>query len=135
MLRLSKKTEYALMAVRYIAMKGNCYCITAKEISETYDIPFELLSKILQKLGKFNIVKSYQGVKGGYSLMRNPNEITLIEIMAAIDPNYNITKCMNKDSNGKECSHTDCCSIRNPLQKIQQEIDKIFRNTTIVQLI
>lgn len=135
MLRLSKKTEYALMAVKYIALKGDCGCTTAKEISESYDIPYELLSKVLQKLSKLNIVKSFQGVKGGYSLVKSPEKITLIDIIAAVEPNYSITKCMKEDANTSECMHINCCAIRDPLIKVQREIDEVFRNTTITQII
>ncbi len=135
MLKLSKKTEYALMAVKYIALKPDCSCITAKEISENYKIPYELLAKILQKLSKNEIVASYQGVKGGYSLIKIPEEITLIDIINAIEPDYKITECMNEQKAQKECMHLNCCMIKDPLMKVQIEIDKVFRAMTIKHLL
>ncbi len=136
MLKLSKKAEYALMAVKYIAAKQSGSCVTAKEVSEAYTIPYDLLSKVLQQLVKFDIIRSYQGVKGGYSLTRNPEEINLIDVISAIDQDYRITECMNGSyGKDKECSLISCCSIRDPLIKIQREIDKIFKETTILQII
>lgn len=136
MLKLSKKAEYALMAVKYIASNESDVCVTAKEVSEAYTIPHELLAKVLQKLVKFNIINSFQGVKGGYSLSRNPDEINLMEVIMAIDPDYRITECMNGNikSTG-ECSHINCCAIRDPLIKIQMGIDKLFKETSIRQII
>ena len=102
MLKLSKKTEYALLAVKYMAINNACNCITAKEISNGYDIPYEILSKILQKLTKKNIIVSYQGVKGGYSLVRNASDITLSDVISAIE-RIQITNCMKENGSKKDC--------------------------------
>lgn len=134
MLKLSKKTEYALLAVKYIALKPDCNCITAKEISKNYDIPYDLLAKILQKLCRKNIVISYQGVKGGYSLARDAKDITLKDVISAIEK-IQITNCMVENGSSKECARFDCCQIRNPLAKVQMEIDKVFNGTTISQIL
>ena len=124
------------MAVKYIALKETEACVTAKEVSDAYTIPRELLSKVLQKLVKFNIIRSYQGVKGGYSLTRKPDEINLMDVITAVDPNYRITECMNGSINkAEQCSHLNCCAIRDPLIKIQMGIDKLFKETTIGQII
>ncbi len=135
MLKLSKKTEYALMAVRYLAIHSNGRQITAKEISGKVDIPYELLAKVLQTLNKKRIVQSVQGIKGGYTLMRDPSLIPLIEIIKAIEPNYQITDCLKDNGSKKDCARIDCCTIRNPLSKVQNEIDKVFKETTIKQII
>jgi len=135
MLKLSKRTEYALMAVKYIARKKENNCITAKEISEGYNIPYGLLSKILQLLTKSNIVQSFQGTKGGYTLTRSPGSMTLIDIIRAVEPDYQITDCMSPKSSEKDCNHFNCCMIREPLIKVQREIDRVFRSTTIEMIL
>jgi len=134
MLRLSKKVEYALMAVKYIAAKPDGISVTAKEISEEYNISYELLSKVLQRLSKFNIIKSFQGIKGGYALSKSPKDISIIDIISAIEINYKITDCMNQNHSSTECEHLNNCCIRNPLLKLQKEIDKLFDSTTIYQI-
>jgi Rrf2 family protein len=134
MLKLSKKTEYALMAVKYIALKPENSCVTAKEISTGYNIPYELLAKILQKLTKKNIIISYQGIRGGYSLLKNADNITLKEVISAVE-RVQITNCMKENGSKKDCARFDCCQIRNPLSKVQLEIEKIFNQTTISQIL
>ena len=135
MLKLSKKSEYALMAVRYLAINSSGNYSTARDISQFYDIPYELVAKVLQQLVKKNIISSYQGVRGGYSLARTPDQISLMEIISAIEENYQITNCMNENSSQSDCSHFDCCMIRDPLIKVQREIDKVFQNMKVNQLL
>lgn len=123
------------MAVKYIALNQNGSCITAKEISEKYDISYELLSKVLQRLNQHNIVSSFQGAKGGYVLNKSPFELTLIDIIAAIENDYKIIDCMNSTGTNDDCKHIECCMIRDPLMKVQKEIEKIFKQTTISQIL
>ena len=98
MFKLSKKSEYALMAVRFLAINSNGKYSTARDISQYYDIPHELVAKVLQQLAKKDLISSYQGVRGGYSLARRPENISLKEIISAIEDNYKITSCMNENS-------------------------------------
>ena len=135
MLKLSKKSEYALMAVRYLAINSNGNYSTARDISQYYDIPYELVAKVLQQLVKKSIISSYQGVRGGYSLAKTPDKISLMEIISAIEDNYQITNCMNEKSSQNDCSHFDCCMIRDPLIKVQREIDKVFQNMKVNQIL
>lgn len=134
MLKLSKKSEYALMAVRYLAVNSNGQYSTARDISKHYDIPHELVAKVLQQLVKKNIISSYQGVRGGYSLVRSPEQISLMDIISAIEDNHHITNCMIENSSQNDCTHIDCCMIRDPLIKVQREIDKVFQNMKINQI-
>lgn len=135
MLKLSKKSEYALMAARYMAIKNHGSAVTAKEIAENYKISFELVAKVLQNLVKNNIAISYQGVKGGYTLKNNPFEISLIDLIKAVEPDYQITECLSTDSSKEECSYLDCCKIRDPLVEVQKKIDKVFYETKLAHII
>jgi Rrf2 family protein len=135
MLRLSKKSEYALMAVKYIALQQEKNCVTAREIALNYNLPYELVSKVLQQLARFNVVNSVQGAKGGYRLSKIASDISLIEVISAVEPNYQITNCMRENSSREDCEHFNCCKIRNPLIKIQNEIDKLFRSMTVTEFI
>ncbi len=135
MLKLSKKSEYALMAAKYMALKNHGSFVTAKEISESYKISYELVSKVLQSLTKSEIAISYQGSKGGYSLRKNPIEISLIELIQAVEPDFKITDCLNNEADKNSCSIIDCCKIRDPLIEVQKKIDKVFIETKLSQII
>jgi len=135
MLKLSKKSEYALMAARYMAIKNHGSAVTAKEIADSYKISFELVSKVLQNLAKNNIAISYQGVKGGYTLKKNPLEISLIDLIQAVEPSYQITDCLRTESIKNDCSYSDCCKLKDPLSEVQKKIDKAFYETKLAHII
>lgn len=133
MLKLSKKVEYGLIAIKHIAMEKSGEALTAKEISKKYDIPYELLSKILQKLAREKIIVSYQGSKGGYTLSMKPEELKVSTVIEAIEGPQYITDCLS--GNDCDCNKIDCCTIRNPLEKVQSNINEIFNKLTLSEII
>lgn len=135
MFKLSKKAEYALMAARYMVLNNHGQYVTAKEISESYNISYELVAKVLQRLAKKQIINSFQGSKGGYNLSKNPDEISLIELISAVDSDLKITSCFKEKNNTADCEHLDCCKIRAPLSIIQQKVDKVFYETKLAHII
>jgi len=135
MLKLSKKSEYALMAARYMAIKNHGSAVTAKEIAENYSISYELVAKVLQRLAKCDIAISFQGVKGGYSLKKNPIEISLFDLIKAVEPSYQITECLRVENVKDDCTYLDCCKIRDPLIEVQKKIDKVFNDTKLAHIV
>ena len=129
MIRISKKVEYALMALKFISKSGE-KLVTAREISDKTNIPYDLLSKILQKLKSENILASNQGTYGGYSLNKKPEEIPLLYVMNVLDGETAITECMNENPN-TECCHNDSCTIKSPIIQLQKEFEDLFRNKKI----
>src|SRR2546428_3986980 len=77
MLRFTKRADYGLMAIHYIAVHDDVGAVSAKRIAEEFGIPPELLAKILQRLAKRRLIVSPNGPKGGYLLSRHPNNITV----------------------------------------------------------
>ena len=135
MLKLSKRTEYAIMAARHLALNNSGHCSTAKEIAENYNIPYQLVAKVLQNFARTEIVSSTQGAKGGYVLNKLPEEISLTDIISAVEMKYQITECMQEDANENNGSHIDCCKIRDPLIEIQKKIDNLFAQTSLKQIL
>ena len=90
MLRFTKRADYGLMAIHYIAMHDGLGAISAKRIAEESGIPQELLAKILQRLAKQRLIVSQNGPKGGYVLTRRPAEISVGEVIRALEGPINI---------------------------------------------
>ncbi len=129
MLKLSKKTDYALMAIQYMASKGTDRVVNTKEIAEEYKIPVELLAKVLQKLGKKGLIASHNGPKGGYVLAKTPESISVLSIIQAIEGHIGITECYhNEDSH---CMQMPRCNIRNPIRNIQNSIYGLLESMSI----
>ena len=119
MLRLSKKADYALMAMKHLAMRPDAASASAREIAEQYDIPIELMAKVLQRLARRGLLTSHQGTRGGYRLGRPSSAISVADIIQAIDGPLTVTACSTEAEN---CGQYAKCSVRDPLWRIKDRI-------------
>ncbi|HEY8551217.1 MAG TPA: Rrf2 family transcriptional regulator [Vicinamibacterales bacterium] len=119
MLRLSKKTDYALMAMKHLALQGEREASSAREIAEQYDIPVELMAKILQRLARRGLLASHQGTRGGYRLARTPTSISVADVIQAVDGPLTVTACSVHDT---ACGQYSKCNVRDPLWRIKDRI-------------
>ena len=131
MLRLSKKADYALMAVRHLALKSGPSSASAREIAEQYDIPIELMAKVLQRLVRAGLLISTQGTRGGYTLSRPPVAISVADVIQAIDGPVAITACSSEKN---DCEQYSKCSIRAPLWQIRERIAATLGTVTIAEM-
>src|SRR5215467_7330564 len=129
MLKLTKKADYGLMAMKHLAEHaGSC---SAKDVADAYGIPQEALAKILQRLVKAKLLQSQHGTNGGYTLARDPSTISAFEVIRAIDGPLFITSCITVRG---ECDQTPRCTIREPLRKVNQSIEDVLRRITISEM-
>ncbi len=134
MLKLSKKVEYGLIAIRHIAAADPDRITTAKEIADRYKIPYELLAKVMQKLAKRRLIVSHQGVYGGYTLAKGAGEMSISSIINAIEGHLPaLTQCIAESPDS--CSIYDNCTIKNPLGKIQMNIDSVFKTMKLSEIV
>lgn len=134
MVRLSKKVEYGLIAIRHIATCSNGCVVTAREIADIYNISYDLLAKVLQKLARAGLIVSHQGVRGGYTLLRNPSELPVSTIIHAIEGTAPvIAQCLSEGP--LSCGVFDVCTIKSPLQKVQANIEKAFSSMTLAEIV
>lgn len=131
MLRLSKKADYALMAMKHLAVRQDAASCSAREISESYEIPLELLAKVLQQLAKSKLLVSVQGTRGGYRLGRPPATIPVADVIQAVDGPLTVTACADDDHN---CDQYSKCSIRDPLWKIRGRILEALTTVSVADL-
>lgn len=135
MLKISKKADYALMALQHIASVqfGDITpgrVVNTKEIAEEYNIPLELLAKVLQTLAKHGMIESHNGPKGGYVLARGARQITIAQILETIEGPLGITDCSH-EKEGELCLQLEHCTIRTPLLKVQDSIYQLLNNMTL----
>jgi len=94
MLKLTKKADYALMAMKHLAEHADEGACSAKDVADSYDIPLEALAKILQRLVKAGLLHSQHGMNGGYTLAREGRTISAFEVIQAIEGPLFITSCV-----------------------------------------
>jgi FeS assembly SUF system regulator len=129
MLKLTKKADYGLIALRHLAATGRS--VSAKDIADTYRIPLPMLSKILQNLAKAGLLDSEQGTHGGYKLARNSHEITALEVIRTIDGPIILTHCFTEHA---ECDQSDLCPVREPLRKVHEGILRLLSSISIADM-
>jgi Rrf2 family protein len=130
MLRFTKRADYGLMAVHYIAVHEPHGSVSAKRIAEEFRIPRELLAKILQRLAKEGLIISHNGPKGGYALARHPNEISVGQVVRALEGPLTVFTCYEDES----CPQMERCNIRRPVQKIQTAISYMLDTMSLAEL-
>jgi Rrf2 family protein len=101
MLRLSKKADYALMGMKHLALRGEGASSSAREIAEQYDIPVELMAKVLQRLARRGLLVSHQGTRGGYTLARPAGVISVADIIQAVDGPVTMTACSTRSGGSR----------------------------------
>ena len=131
MLRLSKKADYALIALRHLAANSDRSAVSARELAESYDIPAELLAKVLQKLVHARLLESHQGTRGGYVLSRPAGSISVAEAIQAIDGPLLVTACSVDDHS---CDQFSKCNVRDPLWRIKDRIISALASTSVAEL-
>jgi len=134
MFRISKKVEYALIALIDLANAKMVEPVTAKSLAHTYNLPQELLCKVMQKLTKQNILHSVQGVKGGYSLYVDPKDVSLKQVIEVLEGPISIIACNHNDGEKCSCDVQGNCTIKSPLEIIQMELIEYFENISIDDL-
>jgi Rrf2 family protein len=132
MLRLSKKADYALIAMKHLALRGARGASSAREIAGLYDIPIELLAKILQRLVRRGLLASHQGTRGGYELARLPAQISVADVIQAIDGPVAVTACSSSDDGA--CEQFAKCNVRDPLWRVRERILAALGECTVAEL-
>jgi len=131
MLRLTKKADYGLMALKYLAEQADGSAHSAKDIAEAYHIPPQLLAKILQTLARAGLLVSHAGTNGGYALSRNAKDISAFEVIRAIDGPLFITSCITIHGS---CDLAGHCTIKEPLRKVNDSIKELLSGISISDL-
>ncbi len=132
MIRFSRRTDYGFMAIRHLALQpAGSYCC-AREIARKHGIPQALTAKLLQRLARRGLIASHHGTKGGYQIARPASQITLREVVEAIEGPCGLTDCLT--SNHDNCPHQGTCTVQEPLSFVHQQIAAILEGTTLESL-
>ena len=119
------------MAMKHLAVHSDGASASAREIAEAYDIPLELMAKVLQRLARSGLVLSLQGTRGGYRLARSTRQISVADIIQAIDGPLTVTACSTESEN---CGQYAKCSVRDPLWKIKDRIISALSDCTLQEI-
>ena len=136
MLKLTKKADYGLIALRHLASISSATAsksatASTKDIADAYHLPVPLLAKVLQQLTRAGILQSAAGTNGGYKLARDARRITALEVVRAIDGPVILTHCFTEHGT---CDQSENCTVREPLRRVHEAILELLDRFTITDL-
>ena len=128
MLKITKKTEYALIALSHIA--SNDALVRSIDISEKYSIPKELMAKTLQLMAKVGYIKAIKGPNGGYQSNINLDDISLKKFIESIEGPLGLIDCQISE----ECTQIDFCNIKKPIKRINDNLLNFLDNISLIEI-
>ena len=130
-MQITRETDYAIRCVYYLAGR-RAEVIMTGDIAKSTIIPKSFLAKILQRLEKAKLVKSYRGVKGGFRLAKKPREINLFDVIKAIEGPIALNRCT---SSKKRCASNNTCSVHPVWFELRQMVEKRLKKSDFASLI
>lgn len=131
-MKLSTKGRYGLQAMVDLGVYSKDKCVSLKSIADRLSISENYLEQLMALLRKNNLVISVRGAQGGYKLAKAPNEMTIGEILRALEGSLAPTECTGNEHT--VCHHNDKCVTRAVWEKIRDSINEVVDNITLDQL-
>ncbi len=133
-MNITKEADYAVRVIYHLSLADKDEIISASTISESQKIPSQFLLKILRKLRKADLIKSFMGVNGGYQLNRNPSEINLKDVIESIDGPIYLNRCLY---NPEECNKraTEFCPMHSYLSEVENNLLNDLQDITFDKIV
>jgi Rrf2 family nitric oxide-sensitive transcriptional repressor len=125
------RTDYGLIALKHIASLPTGDLANAREIAARFNLPPNLLAKILQNLSQSGIIEAHKGSGGGYRMARKPDDITLAQIFESIEGPVHMVMCTSNDGC---CSIEDRCTVKNGLTNLERRFYQFFDTVTLADV-
>ena len=130
-MQITRQADYAVRAVLYLANLGTSECAATSTVAEEQRIPPSFLAKIISQLSIAGLLHTSRGARGGVTLAREPQDISLLEVIEAIDGPIQLNECVGNDS---LCSFDDDCPLRPVWSEAQNELVSRLKKTNFAQL-
>ncbi len=132
--RINRKLEYALIALKHMLQKSPGELCSAKEICNSYRTPFDATSRAMQKMAQQGLLKSEQGIYGGYKIYKDLKKVSLIELMNIVNGPMEIAKCIDESSK-TSCDLIEECNIWSPIHFLNSELIEFYSKYNLHQLL
>ena len=135
MLKISRFTDYGLLATVYLARKQG-EVVSAREVAEFYHLPLPMVTKVLKTLHQGGVVESRRGVGGGYTFAGNAETVTLGQLLDLLEGPWDLVECETLDDRGDAlCSIRGACPSRRFMFGINRAIKSAFDQITLADLV
>lgn len=131
-MRLTRAGEYAVRCVLYLARQGKGVLVSRQEVATRADVPTHFLAKIAQQLARSGIIAITQGAAGGYRLLHEPQEITLLAVIEAIIGEISLNDCVARP---ESCASSPICTVHRVWNRAAAQLRETLRETTFADLL
>ena len=129
---MPKQVEYALMALADMQAANPGQLFSARELCARHHVPFDVMSKTMQRLGRAGILRSVQGVQGGYQIIKDLSKISLLDLMEAVLGGVATVNCLKK---GVSCPLAETCNVSGPMRVLDARLRKLYADILVGELI
>lgn len=133
--KINRKVEYALIGLKHMRAKAPGELTSVKEISLLYGCPFEVTSRVMQRLAQKGLLRSEQGAHGGYQITRDLNRVSFYELTEMILGPVAVAKCMHEEEGESPCEIRGTCNIVSPLQTLNRRLAEFYRGLTLAEIL
>ena len=130
-MRINKLTDYSIVIMTNMVIKDEKGMYNAKELAEATGIPLPTVTRILKMLSNGKLLESQRGPQGGYSLTRSAKEISVAEVIEAMEGPISLTECASDDCG---CFYEASCAVGKPWQKINKAIKEVLQNINLAEM-
>lgn len=141
MLALTRKTDYAMIALAHMAQDPDG-CCSAREIATRYHVPLPLLMNILKLLTRQGLARSARGPRGGYTLAQPASEITLYDVIRAVEGPIQLVQCVDHKPEDADnplkvagCGLIPVCPVHSPIQLVHNKLVEFLSNVTLADVV
>jgi Rrf2 family protein len=131
--KLNRKLEYALMALKLMNDKAPSDRTTAKEVVDRMGCPFDATARVLQIMTQRGLLRSEQGVRGGYVISQDLRRVSFFELAEMIEGPMEIVRCLQDDPN--PCEMASTCNVQSPLQELNRRIKEFYQSMSLKELL
>ncbi|MSR45530.1 MAG: Rrf2 family transcriptional regulator [Planctomycetes bacterium] len=141
MIKLSRRLDYAILAVSHLASRGRIAPLSARSLADATRIPPAILANILKDLHRVGLVRSSRGVHGGYELAVAPDELSVGALLRALDNDVRLVECVPSPLGASSalaastCHIEGSCPIKAPLRRVHERIQEVLDGLTFDQLV
>jgi Rrf2 family protein len=129
---MPKQVEYALMALADMQSANPGKLFSARELCDRHQVPFDVMSKTMQRLGRSGILRSVQGVHGGYQIIKDLSKISLLELMESVLGEVAAVNCLKKECT---CPHEGSCNVSGPMRVLDARLRELYATISLMSLI
>ncbi len=133
-MRFTAKTEYAVRAIIEISLVGDDKPAQVREIASKQAIPERFLEQVMAALKKASLIESIRGAQGGYRLTRPASEITMAQIIEAIEGPMQVMECLSKDNEHQKCHQAGLCAVKDVWASVQSSIVEALDSISLAKL-